>query len=39
MGGSTRGDILLELSVKIPVPESEEDIELLQSLKEKEIFN
>lgn len=39
MGGSTRGDILLELSVKIPVPESEDDIELLQSLKEKEIFN
>jgi len=39
IGGSSKGDLLLELSVKIPVPEKEEDIEFLESLKEKEIFN
>ena len=35
----SKGDFLVELHIKVPKPRNQEDIELLEEIRKKEIFN
>jgi DnaJ-class molecular chaperone len=38
IGTGAKGDFLVEIHIKIPKPKSQEDISMLEELKNKEIF-